>query len=73
MEEIDSLIGACKTELEEAGVEIVNFEDKLTLHALKLYAKANYTYNANDNKRFMESFDMVKRSMCLSSKYKVQK
>lgn len=70
LEEIDSLIEACKNDLSLAGVVVIDLKDHYTMLAVKLYCKAHYSFNAQDNLRFQESYDMIKHSMCLSSKYR---
>lgn len=69
-DEILELAQACVVDLEIAGVYVKEATEPLTLQALKLYCKANYGYDSeNDTRRFENGYQALKISMALSGDY----
>jgi len=66
--EIESLIEACKTDLQVAGVVNIADDDPLILRAATLYCKGHFGF-ANIGADFLESYEMLKKVLCISSKY----
>lgn len=68
-EEIIFLIESCKKEMEISGVYVTDEKDPLYVQAVKLYCKAHYGYD-KDNEKFMEAYAALRDSMALSGDYK---
>ena len=49
-EEIEDCIGACKADLRNDGVKVINETDKLIVRAITLYCKAEFDFNNNAEK-----------------------
>lgn len=67
-DEILDLAEACKKDLEIAGIHITNERDPLCKQAIKLYCKAHYGYD-KDNEKFGAAYAALKDSMALSGDY----
>lgn len=67
-EEINVLAEACVKDLEIAGVYCDDEDDALYLQALRLYCKAHYGYD-KDNEKFKAAYAALKDSMALSGDY----
>lgn len=65
--EIRDLIESCVLELEITGVR-GKLTDPLYRQAVKLYAKAHFGYDA-DNEKFLKAFQNLRDSMALSGEY----
>lgn len=67
-DEIADLAEACKKDLEIAGVYVTDEKDPLCRQAIKLYCKAHYGYD-KDNEKFGSAYAALKDSMALSGDY----
>lgn len=67
--EIDGLIAACKGDLNQAGLYVIDETDDLIKRAIILYCKANFGYDNPEADRFQESYDMLKNHLSMSSDY----
>lgn len=67
-EEIEDCIGACKADLQNDGVKVINETDKLIIRAITLYCKAEFGYNDKAEK-FRQSYDTLKMRLALSQEY----
>lgn len=67
-EEIEDCIEACKADLQNDGVKVVNEKDKLIIRAITLYCKAEFGYNDKAEK-FRQSYDTLKMRLALSGEY----
>lgn len=67
-EELEDLVRACQNELKIAGVQ-GKLTDPLYKQSVKLYVKANYGYD-DDNEKFLNAFQGLRDSMALSGDYK---
>lgn len=67
-EEIEDCIAACKADLKNDGVKVINETDKLIIRAITLYCKAEFGYNNNADK-FRQSYDTLKMRLALSWEY----
>lgn len=65
--EIRDLVESCVLELKLAGVQ-EKLKDPLYRQALKLYAKAHFGYDS-DNEKFLKAFQNLRDSMALSGEY----
>ena len=69
--ELRPLIIACKTDMQIAGVEIVEEKDALVRQAIKLYAKAYFGYD-EDNEKYKIAYEGLRNAMALSGDYRRQ-
>lgn len=67
-EEIEDCIGACKADLRNDGVKVINETDKLIIRAITLYCKAEFGFN-NNAEKFRQSYDTLKMRLALSGEY----
>lgn len=67
-EEIEDCIGACKADLRNDGVKVINETDKLIIRAITLYCKAEFGFN-NNAEKFKQSYDTLKMRLALSGEY----
>lgn len=67
--ELMMLINSCKTDLNLAGVNIINENDDRIKNAVCLYCKANFGYR-DDSQKFQNAYIALRDSIALSSKYK---
>lgn len=67
-EEIEDCIRACKADLKNDGVKIIDEADGLIIRAITLYCKAEFGYNGNAEK-FRQSYDTLKMRLALSQEY----
>lgn len=69
--EINSLINACKKELELAGIassKIVETDDMI-VQAVTNYCKANFGFDNNEAERFLATYNSIKSFLCLCQSY----
>lgn len=67
-EEIEDCIAACKADLKNDGVKVINETDKLIIRAITLYCKAEFGYNDKAEK-FRQSYDTLKMRLAMSKEY----
>lgn len=67
-EEINDCIEACKADLKNDGVKVLDETDKLITRAITLYCKAEFGFNDNAEK-FRQSYDTLKMRLALSGEY----
>ncbi|MDE6663584.1 MAG: DNA-packaging protein [Lachnospiraceae bacterium] len=67
-EEIEDCIGACKADLANDGVKVIDESDKLIIRAITLYCKAEFGYN-DKGEMFRQSYDTLKMRLALSQEY----
>jgi hypothetical protein len=67
--EISGLIAACKSDLEQAGLYVIDETDDLIKRAIICYVKANFGYDNPEADRFQESYEMLKNHLSMSSDY----
>ena len=67
-EEIEHCIGACKVDLQNDGVKVINETDKLIIRAITLYCKAEFGFN-NNAEKFRQSYETLKMRLALSGEY----
>lgn len=67
-EEIEDCIAACKADLVNDGIKVVNETDALIVRAITLYCKAEFGFNNNADK-FRQSYDTLKMRLALSGEY----
>ena len=67
-EEIEDCIGACKADLQNDGVKVIDETDKLIVRAITLYCKAEFGYN-NNAEKFRKSYDTLKMRLAMSGEY----
>ena len=67
-EEIEDCIGACKADLQNDGVKVLDETDKLIVRAITLYCKAEFGYN-NNAEKFRKSYDTLKMRLAMSGEY----
>ena len=71
-EEIIDLIEACRKELKISGItssKIIDEEDTLIKRAVKTYCKANFGFENPDMEKLTESYELLKKHLCLSTEY----
>jgi len=68
-EEIDDLVHECIADLEIKGVYVTDYADTLFRAAAKLYCKAHYGYDA-DNEKYQAAYDSLADAMALSGDYR---
>lgn len=69
-DEIKDLIGACKLELELAGIASSNIDDsdKMIIQAVVLYCKANFGIGNTDSEKYREAYEHLKAFLCFTYK-----
>lgn len=67
--EISGLIDACKSDLQQSGLYVVDETDPLIKRAIILYCKANFGYDNPDAERLQQSYDMLKNHLSMSADY----
>ncbi len=67
-EEINDCIAACKADLRNDGVILIDETDELIIRAVTLYCKAEFGYNDKAEK-FRQSYDTLKMRLALSGEY----
>ena len=68
IEEVTDLIYAAANDINRQGVKVIDLEDPLTKQAVKLYIKANYGYDAEQD-RFRVAYEALSAAMALSGDY----
>lgn len=66
--EITDCIAACKADLKNDGVKVIDETDALVIRAVTLYCKAEFGYNDKAEK-FRQSYDTLKMRLALSQEY----
>ena len=66
--EIEDCIAACKADLANDGVKVIDEGDALIIRAVTLYCKAEFGYNDKAEK-FRQSYDTLKMRLALSQEY----
>lgn len=67
-EEIEDCIGACKADLANDGVKVIDESDKLIIRAVTLYCKAEFGYS-DQAEKFRRSYDILKMRLSMSQEY----
>lgn len=67
-EEIEDCIAACKTDLKNGGVKVIDESDGLIIRAITLYCKAEFGYH-DKAEQFRKSYDTLKMRLMLSQEY----
>ena len=67
-EEINDCIAACKADMKNDGVKVINETDGLIIRAITLYCKAEFGFN-NAAEQFRKSYDALKMRLSLSAEY----
>lgn len=69
--EINDLIDECKVDLKLSGVlpEKVVDTDPMIKRAIKTYTKAHFGFDNPDAEKLLQSYDMLKIHLCLSTDY----
>lgn len=70
-EEIKDCIAACKTDLKNDGVKVINETDALIIRAITLYCKAEFG-NSSNAEKFRQSYDTLKMRLSLSKEYNTE-
>jgi hypothetical protein len=68
--EIQDLIDACKLDLTISGVSIIVETDPLIKRAIKLYVKTDYAQDQDEQRRYNEAYESLKKHLVLSNDYK---
>lgn len=68
--EITQTIAACKLDLTNGGVVVIDIDDALTQQAIKLYLKAQFGYDDKADK-YAAAYEHVKAALALSGLYNV--
>lgn len=66
--EIKDCIAACKADLANDGVKVIDEGDALIIRAITLYCKAEFGYNDKAEK-FRQSYNTLKMRLALSQEY----
>jgi len=67
--EITGLINACKSDLQQSGLYVIDETDPLIERVIILYCKANFGYDNPDADRLQQSYDMLKNHLSMSADY----
>jgi hypothetical protein len=70
-EEIEDCIAACKADLKNDGIKVLDETDELVVRAVTLYCKAEFGYNDKAEK-FRESYDTLKMRLAMSKEYNTE-
>lgn len=68
-DDIKDLISAAKADLRISGVRVILDTDPLVIQAVKLYCKAHFGDNDNNNK-FLNAYQALKISMSLAGEFR---
>lgn len=68
-DEIQGLIDACKSDLEESGIQKILDTDYLTKMAILVYCKANFGYDNPDAAKLTESYEKIRFRLSMASDY----
>ena len=68
-DDIKDLICAAKADLRISGVKVILDTDPLVIQAVKLYCKAHFGDNDNNNK-FLNAYQALKISMSLAGEFR---
>jgi len=60
--EIESLIAACKRDLNVGGVKNIDEEDPLILRAITLYCKGHFGY-ADIGEKYLQAYESLKNAL----------
>jgi hypothetical protein len=73
--EIESLIGACKKELELSGIASsnINEKDELICQTIITYCKANFGLDNVDSEKLQKSYESAKIFLCMNYNQKIEK
>lgn len=72
--EVTDLIGAAQADLKLSGIltsKAVSTTDPLIRRAVVVYCKANFGWDNQEGEKFQNSYDMLKKHLCLSQEYTV--
>lgn len=72
--EVTDLINAAQADLKLSGIltsKATSTTDPLVRRAVVIYCKANFGWANNEGEKFQNSYDMLKRHLCLSAEYTV--
>lgn len=67
-EEIEDCIAACKSDLFNDGIKVIDEKDALIIRAITLYCKSEFGYNGKAEK-FRQSYDTLKMRLSMSVEY----
>ncbi len=67
-EEIEDCILACKADLVNDGIRVIDEEDGLIVRAVTLYCKSEFGYN-DKAEAFRRSYDTLKMRLAMSKEY----
>lgn len=67
-EEIEDCIVACKADLANDGIKVIDEKDALIIRAVTLYCKAEFGYNGKAE-NFRKSYDCLKMRLAMSKEY----
>ena len=67
-EEIEDCIAACKADLANDGVKVIDESDDLIIRAIKLYCKAEFDFNGKAEE-FRRSYNLLKARLSMSKEY----
>ena len=67
-DEITDLIGACKKELELAGIASSNIidTDPIIIRAIIFYCKSNFGLDNDEHEKWLLSYESLKAFLCLN-------
>lgn len=65
--EVEDLIQAACIDIQRQGVKVLDIDEALTKHAIKLYVKANYGYD--NEERYRTAYEALSAAMSLSGDY----
>lgn len=68
--EIQDEIDAAMADLAISGMVNIDETDPLIKQAIKVYVKANFGLANPDSEKYRESYDMLKRHLCLANEYR---
>ncbi len=68
-DELESLIRSAKADLMLSGVKVLTDNNPLVMQAIKLYCKAHFGDNDNNNK-FLNAYQALKISMSLAGEFR---
>lgn len=73
--EINSLINACKRELELVGIASSNFytSDHMITQAIILYCKSNFGFDNSEAERYQKAYESLKSFLILCPEYAKEK
>lgn len=68
-DEINDSINAAIQNLKISGVTLINKSDPLIIQAVKVYCKSQFETDTTKSEKYMQSFELLKQSLSLSSDY----